>query len=283
MNKKVFLRSELVERSQIDKAAISAYYHHTFKEPLSIDWANSLIVDLDTAKAQVQKIHDAFSNAVRNYDNLETVKHELAFIPVFFTLRVYSRTCPTTGRGLGKSIEAVNPDYRFSVGIPECPRHIFPHNITLSPECLLPQHPVWTYYPPDLAKMAAKKANIKLIKTWAPDDSLVDWLMTFIKLEDPEASIRVEELSDTEDMRYTFYFPTKFPNKESVASIQSSSRSEQVYDFISQFAPVRTRHIEEHLGMMRQQITKLLKKLVEDNRIEKVRHGVYVPVCSSGN
>ena len=269
MNKKVFLRSELVERT---------YSNTSPKTLISSDWVNSLIVDLDTAKTQVLKIHDAFSNAVRLYSDLETVKDELACIPVAFILRE-SYKIGANGISQMPFTEAVNSDHTFEVGTDVCPNSIFPPNTSLWHENHKLWTSVWACYPPDIAE----KANIKLIKTWAPDDSLVDWLMTFIKLEDPEASIRVEELSDTEDMRYTFYFPTKFPNKESVVSIQSSSRSEQVYDFISQFAPVRTRHIVEHLGMTRQQITPLLKKLVEDNRIEKIRQGVYVPVCSSGN
>lgn len=79
---------------------------------------------------------------------------------------------------------------------------------------------MWACYPPDIAQ----KANIKPIKTWQLEDSLVDWLMTFIKLEDAEASIRIEELWDTEDMRYTFYFPTAFPSEEYNVSIQAQSR-----------------------------------------------------------
>lgn len=277
MIKKVFLRSELVERTNLKKVSIHGY-NLTVTELLSPDWANSLIRDLDAAKDRVRKIHNAFSNAIRNKKQLETVKHELACTPVAFTLRESYKTGANAISQVPFT-QAVNSDYTFEVGTNVCPNSIFPHNINLWHGNHKRWTPAWAFYPPDIAQ----KANIKTIKTWTPDDSLVDWITKFIRLKDPEASIRVDQLWETDDISYTFYFPTTFPRKKYNVSIQEQSRSEQVYDFIYKYGPVRTRRIEKHIGIQRQQINTITRKLEQDNRIEKVRHGVYVPVCETGN
>lgn len=123
MIKKVFLRSDLVERTNIEKVSISAYQHRTFKELLSAGWAHSLIVDLDTANDQVRKIHEAFSKAIHNYDNLETLKHELACIPVAFTLRENYKT-DANAISQVPFTQTVNSDYNFEVGTDVCPNSI---------------------------------------------------------------------------------------------------------------------------------------------------------------
>ena len=130
MIKKIFLRSELEQRTNIKRVALPADSCYTLEPLISQEWANSLITDLDKAKDHIQKIIDACSNAIHNCDYLDKVKSELACIPVSFILKASTKIGANAISRVPITI-AVNENYQFEVGTDQCPKTIFPPNTEL--------------------------------------------------------------------------------------------------------------------------------------------------------
>ena len=282
MIQKVLLRSELVQRANLKPATLPEGMEYTIKYPSSQKWADARLNNLDLAKKSISKIQDAFKVAIHNWDHLTEIKSQLAYIPIHLILCVGYET-KDNGLTTFPYTKAYNDDYSFKVGTDACPYSMFPqsfawHENVHNRQARKQNYPVWCLYPPDLAYVA----GIRYIKSWDAADSLVDWLDTFLQLADPAAALQIDEISDTDDIRYTFYFQSTDTGETPHTIAQHLSIDEQVYAFIKQYAPVRTKVIQERFFEQddgtRRKLFRILKRLEKAGKIEKIRQGVYVPV-----
>lgn len=266
---KTFFRSELKQRLILKQNSLFIDSGVFDIQSVSFDWLKQLDSGLDKAENNVKKICSAFSTAISDSSYLETIKWELSRIPISFKFSKYIQ------QGTGNKVVTIkNEKDSFAVGSEDCPTDVFLKGTSYAYNEVKRGDPVWCYYPVTLAQ----EKGYELVKTWTEKDALVDWLTDYLNIEDKEASIRIENLWDTEDTRYTLYFPskTKMDNLDTLQ--QDLSPIEHIYHFIRQNAPVRTHKILDQKFAQRMQVFRYLKKLERDNRIEKVRHGVYIPI-----
>ena len=270
---KTFARSELQKR--LDTPKLRSTWGTPIRDPISFDWAQAFLDDLDTAKQKILKIQTAFSNAMNYTASLDSVREELSLIPVSLRYRKFRRRKYNAYKLTLATIIEVTDDQKryFEIGSDDCPKSVFPTGTNLFPRDVKSGDTVWCHFPVHLAL----HNGFQIVRTWNQNDSIVDWLEVFLNLEDPEASIRVEELWDPEDTRYTLYFPTAIPTEGIDTSPQAGSTVEQIYNFIYKYAPVRTGTIQQHNDIERYKLFRTLKRLENDNRIEKMRHGVFIP------
>ena len=269
---KTFSRAEIKQRLNLKRNSLFTQIGHSDMQSVAFDWLAQLDTGLDSAKNKVQKVHAAFLDAIRNNTDLEQVKWELARIPISFKLKYSHQYYPDIKEEL-EVMSVENKNHSFVVGTQDCPVNVFPNDTPDLDQCVKLGIPVWCYYPVTLAH----EKGIEIVKTWTENDSLVDWLTDFLNIEDKEASIRIDNHRDTENTCYTLYLPSETNTDKLNTEQQDLAPIEQIYHFICQHAPVRTQKILAQNFDQRIQVFRHLKKLDRDNRIEKVRHGVYIP------
>ena len=269
---KTFSRAEIKQRFSLKRNHLPAQSGYSDLQSVSLDWLARLDAGLDRAKNKVQKVHTAFLDAMRNNTDLEQVKWELARIPIPFLLKYSHQYYPDIKEEI-EGMVAQNDKHSFIVGSQDCPKNVFPNDISDLDQYVKLGIPVWCYYPVTLAH----EKGIEIVKTWTEEDSFVDWLTDFLKPEDTEAAIQIDNHQDTENTSYTLYLPSETNTDKLDTGQQDLASIEQIYHFICQHAPVRTQEILEQNFAQRMQVFRHLKKLDRENRIEKVKHGVYIP------
>lgn len=265
MKKRHFTLSDLKERLSIRKNSTFTQSGVLDLGSVSFNWLHHLISGLEGRKDNARSICEVFSTVVNDLSSYETIKWELARIPMSFTFRKERKS---------SDVLVENEVGSFVVGSEDCPEDVFAKHTMYKSEFIRTGDPVWCYY----SVILAQEMGFELVKTWSEGDSLIDWIKTIVELEDPEASICVDTYSDTGDTFYMLYLPSE-TNVDNLEVLQHDSCPiEQIYHFICQEAPVRTKKILDQNLDSRQQVFRYLKRLEKNGRIEKIKHGVYVPV-----
>lgn len=194
---------------------------------------------------------------VDKYENkLERIRWELARIPTTLIVKKYSRP-------LNSGIMEHFIGLRTHDG-----SHEFSRNA-----------PYWPDYVPDLENKAdkdtvwclcsqeqARELQCFIVPCWDETDSLVDWITDILRPTQQEkdtdssqtpqqSSIETDPLPDTQP-----------------------SRKQLIYDYIQTNAPVETSQILEQKFAGRSRTFAILKDLEQEDKIHKLRHGVYEPL-----
>ena len=279
MRKQTLLRSELIQRQENfennHSNSIGAYLP-TMPPPATMAWLDALITKLDEAKDNVKKVRETLAQAISNFhDVLDEIRFELAGIPVFSRFHTIKSNLRDTD-GFRDYLQLRNYLGVFDVPSELCPIEVLPPGTQTLPNLVKEYQPVWCYYPVTLAK----KIGLPIVKSWDKTDSIIDTFKKFVELDDPEAAINIEEYWETDDRKYTFYFRTT--QIENIpAAIQHMDTENKIDNFIRRYGPVRVAEIKAYNPDIKEYaLTRTLKRLEQNDQIEKIRHGVYIPVCS---
>ena len=117
----------------------------------------------------------------------------------------------------------------------------------------------------------AKSLELEIVKHWDVSDSIVDWICDFSRTEGLRSSPRllIEQVDD--DVCYEMSW-----RGTALSQNDEGSSIDRLYAYIVQNAPVHTEDVLSLEIVSRRQTFNLLSTLEKADKIERVRHGLYI-------
>jgi len=224
---------------------------------------------LEAAADNPTLLLQAFDTALSTYKtDLEKIRWELARCPVNFMVVNEIRYDPYSYPQNKPYVGLQRPRRAFSVKDLQFEDGALPRDISEYQNGSW----VWFLYSAEQAKIIQQDTP-----SWAEDNSLVDWMIEFVKTDREKKVPRIVQQSDMLNIRVTswaFYRASVEPLSDS-APDETVSSTDRIYHFIKTNAPVRTRDILAQAFAGRSHTHRILKSLEAADRIEKAGHGIY--------
>lgn len=262
MENKSFLRSEIVERGNLNTCPFSNY--NSVHAGISCDWLLSLLSGLEAAGEDISEVCSVL-RAASESEHLSHVRCELSRIPVWYRLITYLEL----GANKISTHEVCGVrsvcGRTYKVGSWECPASVLPRSYPVSAYkrglC------VQCFYPLDLAR----QLGLELPKLWDMSDSIVDWICDFSRTEGLRTTPRLSIEKVGDDVCY------KMSHRGTALSgNDGNSAIDRLYNFIVKNAPVSTQELLSEGFASRRQTFNHLRRLENDGKIERVGHGIYI-------
>lgn len=257
-------RSELLSRVSLCKGSDLVSHHYL----------SSLLHLLDNFGKSVDLLWEGVVDMMQRYaDNFERIRTELSLVPVDFVYKKKDYYNPYASYASGKHSHSYGLERkgrRFTVGTKSCPASVLP-----MPESELAENMVvWCLYPVDLAR----SSQLRLVCVWSVEDSLVDWLYTWIQADKNAAS--VVQSNGVQDVLWTFSVisPPVTPCLSSKVHLQNRSPKDRILAYICEQSPVSTSEIMAQSFTGRSRVYEILHELQIEGKIIKVGQGRYETV-----
>lgn len=242
---------------------------------------SDLLKGLDSAGDNVRAVCDTLCDTLSHYTpDLDRIRWELAHTPVAFTFVRNRRARPYGGWEEFVGLKQ-REGRTFSLEASDCYTPGLPQNI----EDYRDGDEIWCLYPPPMLK-EIRVLDVPIYPYWSEDNSLVDWIVGSVadgrrKAPRPLISDKgvifwsfVQENTVPQDSRKA---PRKVDVDSRVASDTANvNTADQVYDFIKANAPARSGDIVAMGLVDRRHIFRILRNLQRADRIEKIKHGIYI-------
>lgn len=269
MLSKEMMRCELVSRAKLNACP----FRLSVSSPqpvvgLSSVWLSDLVSGLDAAGDDVSAVCSVF-RSMSDHSDLRAVRVELSRIPIWYRLCAYSvLSANKISKYEAFGVRSVS-GHLFEVGSRRCPKEVLPVNFGKDAYrqgvCVLCFYPV---------KLATSLGIARCVR-WSISDSIVDWICDFSQTEGLRSEPRLVIERQDSDVCYKFSYrgtALSIPDKD----LECLSLSDRLYAFTVKNAPVSTQALVSEQIASRRQTFNLIRQLEKEDKIEKVKHGVYI-------